>query len=59
MKNKTSQGFTLVEIIIVIIVIAILGAISAEIIGNASKIYSGSIKKQNFLDGTIPEISRT
>lgn len=49
MKNKTSQGFTLIEIIIVIIVIAILGAISAEIIGNASKIYSGSIKKQNFL----------
>ena len=48
-KRKISQGFTLIEIIIVIIVIAILGGVSAEIIGNASRIYSSTITKHKFL----------
>tara|TARA_B100001564_G_scaffold359230_1_gene380251 strand:+ start:3636 stop:4187 length:552 start_codon:yes stop_codon:yes gene_type:complete len=48
-KKKINQGFTLIEIIIVIIVIAILGGVSAEIIGNASRIYSSTITKHKFL----------
>ena len=48
-KKNISQGFTLIEIIIVIIVIAILGGVSAEIIGNASRIYSSTITKHKFL----------
>ena len=44
-KNKFSEGFTMIEIIIVILAIAIFGGLTAEIIGNASTVYSTTLSK--------------
>ena len=45
LKN-TSKGFTLIELIITVIAIGIFGAITANILGNASKVYSKTLNKQ-------------
>ena len=46
----TSKGFTLVEIVIVIMTIAVFGTITTTMLANASKVYSSSIKKQNLIN---------
>ena len=48
LKN-TSKGFTLIELIITVIAIGIFGAITANILGNASKVYSKTLNKQKFV----------
>ena len=48
-KTRSSEGFTMIEIIIVILAIAILGGLTAEIIGNASTVYSTTLSKHEFL----------
>ena len=45
----TSSGFTLIELIITVIAIGIFGAITANILGNASKVYSKTLNKQKFV----------
>ena len=45
--KSTSRGFTLIEIIIVILTVAIFGTITTTMLANASKVYSSSIKKQS------------
>lgn len=54
MNNKihfknTSEGFTLIELIITVVAIGIFGSITANILANASKIYSETLKKQKFV----------
>jgi prepilin-type N-terminal cleavage/methylation domain-containing protein len=54
MNNKThiknaSKGFTLIELIITVVAIGIFGSITANILANASKIYSDTLKKQKFV----------
>ena len=48
--KATSKGFTLVEIVIVIMTIAVFGTITTTMLANASKVYSSSIKKQNLIN---------
>ena len=48
LKN-TSKGFTLIELIITVIAIGVFGSITANILANASKIYSETINKQKFV----------
>ena len=45
----SSSGFTLIELIITVIAIGIFGAITANILGNASKVYSKTLNKQKFV----------
>ena len=45
----SSYGFTLIELIITVIAIGIFGAITANILGNASKVYSKTLNKQKFV----------
>ena len=45
----TSNGFTLIELIITVIAIGVFGAITANILGNASKVYSKTLNKQKFV----------
>ena len=45
----TSKGFTLIELIITVVAIGIFGGITANILANASKIYSETLKKQKFV----------
>ena len=47
--KMTSIGFTLIELIITVIAIGIFGAITANILGNASKVYSKTLNKQKFV----------
>ena len=47
--KMTSNGFTLIELIITVIAIGIFGAITANILGNASKVYSKTLNKQKFV----------
>ena len=47
--KKTSKGFTLIELILTIIAIGIFGNITANILGNASKIYKDTLNKQKFI----------
>tara|TARA_B100000767_G_C19683185_1_gene500532 strand:+ start:432 stop:1007 length:576 start_codon:yes stop_codon:yes gene_type:complete len=47
--KNTSKGFTLIELIITIVAIGIFGSITANILANASKIYSETLKKQKFV----------
>ena len=54
MNNKThikntSKGFTLIELIITVVAIGIFGSITTNILANASKIYSDTLKKQKFV----------
>ena len=54
MNNKihirnTLKGFTLIELIITVVAIGIFGGITANILANASKIYSDTLKKQKFV----------
>ena len=48
LKN-TSKGFTLIELIITVIAIVVFGSITANILANASKIYSETLNKQKFV----------
>ena len=48
--KATNKGFTLVEIVIVIMTIAVFGTITTTMLANASKVYSSSIKKQNLIN---------
>ena len=48
--KATSKGFTLVEIVIVIMTVAVFGTITTTMLANASKVYSSSIKKQNLIN---------
>ena len=45
----SSQGFTLIELIITVIAIGIFGGITANILANASKVYSETLNKQKFV----------
>tara|TARA_X000001036_G_scaffold91814_1_gene84251 strand:+ start:2928 stop:3485 length:558 start_codon:yes stop_codon:yes gene_type:complete len=47
--KATSKGFTLVEILIVIMTVAVFGSITTVMLANASKIYSSSLKKQKLV----------
>ncbi len=47
--KNTANGFTLIELIITVIAIGIFGAITANILGTASKVYSQTLNKQKFL----------
>ena len=47
--KMTSNGFTLIELIITVIAIGVFGAITANILGNASKVYSKTLNKQKFV----------
>ena len=47
--KKSSEGFTLIELIITVIAIGVFGGITANILANASKIYSETINKQKFV----------
>ena len=46
--RKSSSGFTMIELTIVILVMAIFGFLT-EILSNATKIYSESLKRQQFI----------
>ena len=48
LKNN-SRGFTLIELVLTVIAIGIFGAITANILGNASKVYESTLKKQKFV----------
>ena len=47
--KKTTKGFTLIELILTVIAIGIFGNITANILGNASKIYKETLNKQKFV----------
>lgn len=47
--KNTSKGFTLIELIITVVAIGIFGSITANILANASKIFSETLKKQKFV----------
>ena len=47
--KKSSSGFTMIEIIIVITTMAVFGALTAEILSNATKVYSSSLERQQFI----------
>ena len=47
--KKTTKGFTLIELILTVIAIGIFGNITANILGNASKIYKEALNKQKFV----------
>ena len=48
LKSK-QKGFTMIEILIVILTVAIFGSITTLMLANASKIYSTSLKKQKLI----------
>ena len=48
-KHRSSNGFTLIEILIVIGAIAVFGALTAGMLANATDIYSDSLKRQKFI----------
>ena len=47
--KSNSRGFTLIELVLTVIAIGIFGAITANILGNASKVYDATLKKQKFV----------
>ena len=47
--KSNSKGFTLIELVLTVIAIGIFGAITANILGNASKVYDATLKKQKFV----------
>ena len=48
LKSK-QKGFTMIEILIVIITVAVFGSITTLMLANASKIYSTSLKRQKLI----------
>ena len=48
-STKSSSGFTLIEMVIVIAVVAIFGSLTADILANAVEVYSNSLKRQKFI----------
>ena len=56
--KSNSRGFRLIELVLTVIAICIFGAITANILGNASKVYDATLKKQKFVSdeaGAIPK----
>ena len=49
LSKCNSRGFTLIELVLTVIAIGIFGAITANILGNASKVYDATLKKQKFV----------
>ena len=49
LAKRSSKGFTLIELIMTVIAIGIFGSITANILGNASKIYKETLNKQKFV----------
>lgn len=47
--KSDSKGFTLIELVLTVIAIGIFGTITANILGNASKVYESTLKKQKFV----------
>ena len=47
--KRTTKGFTLIELILTVVAIGIFGNITANILGNASKIYKETLNKQKFV----------
>tara|TARA_B100000497_G_C7675221_1_gene407842 strand:+ start:925 stop:1482 length:558 start_codon:yes stop_codon:yes gene_type:complete len=47
--KSSSKGFTMVEILIVILTIAVFGSITTLMLANATRIYSSSLKKQKLI----------
>ena len=47
--KKSNSGFTMIELTIVILVMAIFGTLTAEILSYATIIYSKSLKRQQFI----------
>ena len=56
--KKTSDGFTLIELILTVIAIGVFGSITASILGNASKIYKETLNKQKFVSEARHTFSR-
>ena len=48
-STKSTRGFTLIELVIVIVVVSIFGALTADILANAVNIYSSALKRQKFI----------
>ena len=46
---KNSKGFTIIEILIVIAAMAVFGALTADMLANATDIYSDSLERQKFI----------
>ena len=47
--SKNSDGFTIIELLIVIAVVAVFGALTAGMLANATDIYSDSLVRQKFI----------
>ena len=47
--SKNSDGFTIIELLIVIAVVAVFGALTAGMLANATDIYSDSLERQKFI----------
>ena len=56
--KKTSDGFTLIELILTVIAIGVFGSITASILGNASQIYKETLNKQKFVSEARHTFSR-
>ena len=57
-KSKHAHGFTLIEVVIVIAVMGIFGLITTDMLANATKIYSSSIKHQKFISESRSSFNR-
>ena len=61
LHNKTKKSkavFTLIELILTIVAIGIFGSITANILGNASKVYNETLNKQKFVSEARHSFSR-
>ena len=56
--KKTSDGFTLIELVLTVIAIGVFGSITASILGNASQIYKETLNKQKFVSEARHTFSR-
>tara|TARA_B110000444_G_C18750805_1_gene552709 strand:+ start:159 stop:719 length:561 start_codon:yes stop_codon:yes gene_type:complete len=57
-ESKNARGFTLIEVVIVIAVMGIFGLITTDMLANATKIYSSSIKHQKFISESRSSFNR-
>ena len=56
--KSTSRGFTMIEILVVLAALAIFGMLTAEILSNATKVYSNSLDKQKFISEARSSFSK-